>query len=278
MLMKKTPTRRSSRVALIESLESRTLLSSAPAIAANDPIERSAIVARAKPPSPGTKTTLSAHAGTLGQAITFTVTVRDAASLGAPTGSVNVVDHGKVIKTLTLAPTTSTDARFDLSSASYTIPAGAGGSAYYFGSHTVSAVYTSAGSLRASRASATFRVAMPKYTVKADGLKVATVTAGSGSAIAAGQTASMLYTGYLFHSGTIFDHSTAHGVSPFRFTVNATPKQVIAGFDEGALGMQVGETRVLVIPSKLGYGTTGSPPSIPANARLVFLITLVGIF
>jgi FKBP-type peptidyl-prolyl cis-trans isomerase FkpA len=113
--------------------------------------------------------------------------------------------------------------------------------------------------------------------VKADGLKVATVTTGSGPAIAAGQTASMLYTGYLFHRGTIFDNSAAHGGSPFKFTLKATPEQVIAGFDEGALGMQIGETRVLVIPSTLGYGTTGSPPSIPANSKLVFLITLVGI-
>jgi FKBP-type peptidyl-prolyl cis-trans isomerase len=41
--------------------------------------------------------------------------------------------------------------------------------------------------------------------------------------------------------------------------------------------MEVGETRVLEIPAALGYGSTGSPPTIPPNAKLVFLITLEGI-
>lgn len=36
-----------------------------------------------------------------------------------------------------------------------------------------------------------------------------------------------------------------------------------AGWDQGLLGMCVGEKRKLKIPAKLGYGAQGSPPKIP---------------
>lgn len=37
------------------------------------------------------------------------------------------------------------------------------------------------------------------------------------------------------------------------------------GWDQGILGMCVGEKRKLKIPAKLGYGAQGSPPKIPGN-------------
>jgi FKBP-type peptidyl-prolyl cis-trans isomerase FkpA len=253
---------------LFETLESRTFLSAT---------VHSAFVPDAKAASTATKTTISAKAGSLGQAITFTATVRDVAASGAPVGTVTISSGGNTLATVTLAPTTSTSAKYDLSSATYTFPAGAGAASPYFGSHAVTAAYTSSGSLAASHASTHFTVKKPKFTKESGGLEVASVEAGSGAAITAGQTAEMVYTGYLYKGGSIFDDSDDHGGSPFPFTVEASPEQVITGFDVGTLGMAVGETRVLVIPSALGYGAQGSPPAIPANAGLVFLITLQGI-
>ncbi|HSY26871.1 MAG TPA: FKBP-type peptidyl-prolyl cis-trans isomerase, partial [Burkholderiaceae bacterium] len=52
--------------------------------------------------------------------------------------------------------------------------------------------------------------------------------------------------------------------------------QVIAGWDQGLVGMAVGGTRTLIIPSSLAYGATGSGP-IPPNSPLVFTIQLLSV-
>src|SRR6185437_6926834 len=104
---------------------------------------------------------------------------------------------------------------------------------------------------------------------------IETIATGSGPAIQVGQMADVLYTGYLAKNGRIFDDSANHGGSTFNFTVGAG--QVIPGFDEGVLGMQVGETRIVLIPPAVGYGRTGSPPAIPGNATLIFVLTLEAI-
>jgi FKBP-type peptidyl-prolyl cis-trans isomerase len=275
--MRNKLSRRVNRVPGVESLENRTLLTQAiPSVAASRALH-SPRVADVRSDSPATKTLLDVHSGTLGQAITFTITVRDSAAFGAPTGAVNLVVDGTVIQTLTLTPTSSSSSRYDFSTASYTIPAGAGGPSYYFGSHTAKALYTSNAAMGSSKVATHFRIATPKYTKLGGGLKAATVVSGSGPGITAGQNAFMLYTGYLERNGKIFDDSDDHGGEPFEFTVEASPEQVITGFDVGTVGMEAGETRVLLIPSSLGYGVNGAPPTIPPRAKLVFLVTLVGI-
>ncbi|RYG49360.1 FKBP-type peptidyl-prolyl cis-trans isomerase [bacterium] len=78
------------------------------------------------------------------------------------------------------------------------------------------------------------------------------------------------YTGKLAKGGKQFD--TSIGRAPFSLDLGVT--SVIKGWQEGLVGMKVGGTRVLSIPAELGYGAAGSPPDIPANADLVFTVTL----
>ena len=80
------------------------------------------------------------------------------------------------------------------------------------------------------------------------------------------------YTGKL-EDGTVFDSSKNPGRDPFRFTVGAG--QVIQGWEEGFIGMKIGGTRTLTIPSEMGYGARGAGDVIPPNATLVFEIELL---
>ncbi|WCJ37931.1 FK506-binding protein 2 [Euphorbia peplus] len=74
--------------------------------------------------------------------------------------------------------------------------------------------------------------------------------------------------------GTVFDSSFERG-DPIEFELGSG--QVIKGWDQGLLGMCVGEKRKLKIPAKLGYGEQGSPPKIPGGATLVFDTELVAV-
>jgi FKBP-type peptidyl-prolyl cis-trans isomerase len=99
-------------------------------------------------------------------------------------------------------------------------------------------------------------------------------TQGSGDAITNGKTAVVDYVGSLI-DGTVFDASKRHGNGGFSFQLGAG--QVIKGWDQGVLGMKVGEVRVLTIPADLAYGAQGIPGVIPPNATLTFEVTLLAI-
>jgi FKBP-type peptidyl-prolyl cis-trans isomerase FkpA len=102
---------------------------------------------------------------------------------------------------------------------------------------------------------------------------------GTGEAIAAGKTAVVHYTGWLYeaaatdHKGKQFD-SSRNG-APFRFPLGTG--QVIKGWDQGVLGMKVGESRRLTIPADLAYGDKGAGGVIPPGATLVFDVDLIAI-
>jgi peptidylprolyl isomerase len=96
---------------------------------------------------------------------------------------------------------------------------------------------------------------------------------GTGKEAKAGDEATVNYVGVLYKGGKEFDASWKRQ-EPFQFKLGA--KQVIPGWDQGVPGMKVGGRRELVIPSELAYGKTGSPPTIPPNAPLVFVIDLLG--
>ncbi len=105
-------------------------------------------------------------------------------------------------------------------------------------------------------------------------LKIETTQEGTGERVVkSGDTISVHYTGRLT-DGTKFDSSVDRG-TPFTFTIGSG--QVIKGWDEGLLGMKVGEKRTLTIPADKGYGATGAGGVIPPNATLIFETELVSI-
>ncbi|MDD5146165.1 MAG: FKBP-type peptidyl-prolyl cis-trans isomerase [Candidatus Pacebacteria bacterium] len=108
---------------------------------------------------------------------------------------------------------------------------------------------------------------------KNSGLKIETLKEGTGTAVKVGDKVSVQYTGTLT-DGTKFDSSLDRG-QPFEFVLGQG--QVIAGWEQGILGMKVGEKRKLTIPPALGYGPKGAGGVIPPNATLIFEVELLKI-
>eukprot|EP00325_Prymnesiales_sp_UTEX-LB-985_P026630 CAMPEP_0174716032 /NCGR_PEP_ID=MMETSP1094-20130205/22746_1 /TAXON_ID=156173 /ORGANISM="Chrysochromulina brevifilum, Strain UTEX LB 985" /LENGTH=192 /DNA_ID=CAMNT_0015915705 /DNA_START=15 /DNA_END=593 /DNA_ORIENTATION=+ len=105
----------------------------------------------------------------------------------------------------------------------------------------------------------------------ASGLQYRVVEEGYGVKPQAGQKIKAHYAGYLLN-GAKFDASYDRR-SPLEFNVGVG--RVIKGWDEALLDMQVGEKRLLKIPSNLAYGSRGAGGVIPPDATLVFFVELV---
>lgn len=105
-------------------------------------------------------------------------------------------------------------------------------------------------------------------------LKTSIIKSGSGPTVAKGQRVTVHATGSVLQadgSAKKFWSTKDPGQQPF--TWQAGLGQVIAGWDQGVLGMSLGETRMIHIPAKMGYGTSGFPAwGIPPNADLQFEI------
>jgi len=103
-------------------------------------------------------------------------------------------------------------------------------------------------------------------------LKIETLEEGSGKETEVGDEISANYVGTL-KDGTQFDSSYDRG-EPYTFVLGIG--QVIDGWDQGLVGMKVGEKRRIEIPSSSGYGEYGSG-IIPGGAGLIFDVELVSI-
>ena len=108
-------------------------------------------------------------------------------------------------------------------------------------------------------------------TTTPSGLQYDDLLVGQGAVAKAGQFVTVHYTGWLTN-GRKFDSSLDRG-DPFSFHLGQG--QVIAGWDEGVQGMQIGGKRKLTIPPDLGYGRYGAGGVIPPDATLVFAVELL---
>ena len=105
-------------------------------------------------------------------------------------------------------------------------------------------------------------------------LLIEDITVGDGPAAKPGQLVSVHYVGVAFSSGKEFDASYNRGEA-FEFPLGGG--RVIAGWDQGVAGMQVGGRRKLTIPPALGYGASGAGGVIKPNETLIFVVDLLGV-
>jgi peptidylprolyl isomerase len=98
------------------------------------------------------------------------------------------------------------------------------------------------------------------------------IITGTGPEAKAGEQVTVNYVGVLYKGGKIFDASWKRNET-FPFALGKG--QVIPGWDQGIVGMKVGGRRELIIPAELAYGAKGSPPTIPPNSALVFVVDLL---
>jgi peptidylprolyl isomerase len=111
----------------------------------------------------------------------------------------------------------------------------------------------------------------PPADTPAAALESTTLIEGEGEGAQAGDLVTVHYAGVL-SDGTEFDESW----SGEPFAVQVGTGQVIAGWDQGLIGVKIGERRHLVIGADNAYGAAGSG-SIPPNAPLAFDVDVVDI-
>lgn len=105
------------------------------------------------------------------------------------------------------------------------------------------------------------------------GLRYQIIQKGNGTKAEKGKTVSVHYKGQLL-DGTVFDSSYKRN-QPLDFPLGTG--QVIAGWDEGVGLLNVGDKARFVIPSDLGYGSSGAGGVIPPDATLIFDVELMDV-
>lgn len=108
-------------------------------------------------------------------------------------------------------------------------------------------------------------------TAQPSGLKYRILREGKGAKPTASNEVEVNYHGWL-DNGNVFDSSYKRGES-ISFPLGG----VIPGWTEGMQLVGEGGMIELEIPSDLGYGPQGSPPVIPPNATLHFVVELIDV-
>jgi len=103
------------------------------------------------------------------------------------------------------------------------------------------------------------------------GLKKLVLKTGDSESPAEGEKVSCHYSGFLRTTGEMFDSSRERD-DVFKFEIGKG--SVIKGWDIGIATMQVGERAILRCKPDFAYGEKGSPPKIPADATLDFVVQL----
>jgi|GEM_PF-5439795 len=231
--------------AMIEPLEGRRMLSA----------------------STTTELSLSTSSINIGQTISMMVTVTPTSGSSFPTGTVQIEEQNGGGDNLLGTVTLNAHGKGRLSTYRF-----------YKGTDPIFAVYQGDSNFTSST-SATQNVVVAKgATIKTnDGLREVTAVAGTGVGAVSDYGITMNYTGYLDSGRKIgheFQSTLDPGGQPFHVIVDQT--SLIPGFTEGIHGMEVGEVRVLFIPSAIGYAGA-KQMGIPVNSDLIFILQVLSI-
>ena len=110
-----------------------------------------------------------------------------------------------------------------------------------------------------------------EFTETATGLKYRILRKGDGRKPTVADTVKCHYRGTL-DDGSEFDSSYSRGEAA-SFALNG----VIAGWTQGLQLVGEGGKIELEIPYQLGYGEAGSPPKIPPQSTLHFIVELISV-
>jgi len=112
-------------------------------------------------------------------------------------------------------------------------------------------------------------------TAPPSSLVVKTLIKGSGPPVSKGQYVVTQYVALNWRTRAVFDSSWSRG-APLGFQIDATPAQIIPGWDKGLVGVPVGSRVMLVVPPADGYGSAGeSQAGIKGTDTLVFVVDVL---
>jgi FKBP-type peptidyl-prolyl cis-trans isomerase len=110
------------------------------------------------------------------------------------------------------------------------------------------------------------------------GLVTKTLIKGNGPTVAKGDLVIAQYVGYIWRTKKPFSSGSSSWAtgSPFGFVVDASPEQVIPGFDKALVGQTAGSRVMISVPPADGYGSTGSSQAgIKGTDSLVFVVDII---
>ena len=100
---------------------------------------------------------------------------------------------------------------------------------------------------------------------------------GDGAVAADGYVLTVVYAGHLYDASMPDGKGRQFDVNNDGISFSLGLGHVIEGWDKGLVGMRENGERRLIIPPEMAYGEQGRRPAIPANATLLFDVTLNGV-
>lgn len=104
-------------------------------------------------------------------------------------------------------------------------------------------------------------------------LQVVTLVEGEGPEVRDDSLVTFDYLGQVWGEDKVFDES--YSSEPRTFPVGVGG--LIKAWDEAIVGANRGSRLMIIAPADVAYGEQGSPPSIPGNATLAFVVDVLGV-